>query len=306
MAARVAVGGSLVRRRRCRRRPAAQPGFAAPGGFSAPAAAAAFGPLPLGPAAAQSGEAQRTWELWGRLAKLQTELAAHWGEIANSAAQRFVARLGSAAGAAATPEQALKLYELWVNCAEEAYAATVHKEDFARLQAELANTSAALLVEQRRHAETLVRAFGLPTRNEVDALYGQVKDLRRQLAELTEKEPPQGTTRGARGQGRRGSGAAPGADKPARARKPARAAAPRRPGKRRPRAQAARLSTPGADHGAAFAQLTLRVTQTLSRLRQARGVTVGCSAKRAVWSCGKTTLYHYLPLPGAASARRRR
>jgi poly[(R)-3-hydroxyalkanoate] polymerase subunit PhaC len=64
------------------------------------------------------------------------------------------------------------------------------------------------------------------------------------------------------------------------------------------------LSFPGADHGAVFAQLALRVTQTLSRLQQARGVTVGCSAKRAVWSCGKTTLHHYLPLPGAANARR--
>jgi uncharacterized coiled-coil DUF342 family protein len=31
-----------------------------------------------------------------------------------------------------------------------------------------------------------VRAFGLPTRNEVDALYAQLKDLRRQLAELTD------------------------------------------------------------------------------------------------------------------------
>jgi Poly(R)-hydroxyalkanoic acid synthase subunit (PHA_synth_III_E) len=60
----------------------------------------------------------------------------------------------------------------------------VHKDEFARLQSELANTSAALLVEQRRQTEALVRAFGLPTRNEVDALYGQLKDLRRQLAEM--------------------------------------------------------------------------------------------------------------------------
>jgi polyhydroxyalkanoate synthesis regulator phasin len=218
----------------------AQPGFAAPGGFSAPAAAAAFGPAPLGPAAAQSGEAQRTWELWGRLAQLQSELAAHWSEIANSAAQRFVARLGSVGGGAATPEQALKLYELWVNCAEEAYAATVHKEDFARLQAELANTSAALLVEQRRHAETLVHAFGLPTRNEVDALYGQVKDLRRQLAELTDRERPQGTRTARAGAGEAAPPAPRRRDTPVSAHQHERAAAPRRSGKRararRPRA----------------------------------------------------------------------
>jgi polyhydroxyalkanoate synthase len=54
--------------------------------------------------------------------------------------------------------------------------------------------------------------------------------------------------------------------------------------------------------GGSLAQLTLRVAQTVSRLQQARDVTVGCSAKQTVWSCGKTTLYRYLPLDGAARA----
>ena len=64
------------------------------------------------------------------------------------------------------------------------------------------------------------------------------------------------------------------------------------------------MSVPGTGPGATYAHLALRVTQTLARLRQAPQVTVGCSAKRAVWSCGKTTLYHYLPLAGARRARR--
>jgi len=33
-----------------------------------------------------------------------------------------------AAGGAPTLDNAMKLYELWVNCAEESYAATVRKE----------------------------------------------------------------------------------------------------------------------------------------------------------------------------------
>ncbi len=164
-------------------------------------AAAAFAALPLGPAAVQGGEAPRAFELLGRLAQLQGELAKHWSQIAATAAQRFIAHVGAAPTAPATPQQALQLYELWVNCAEEAYAATVHRQDFSRLQAELANTSAALLAEQRRQAETLVRTFGLPTRNEVDALYAQVKDLRQQLAGLAgtagekPRSAPQGTAR---------------------------------------------------------------------------------------------------------------
>jgi hypothetical protein len=140
--------------------------------------------LAFGPAAVSGAQPARTLELLGRLVRLQGELARHWSEIAGTAAQRFVARLGAAPAAPATPQQALQLYEMWVNCAEEAYAATVHRDDFSRLQAELANTSAALLAEQRQQAESLVRAFGLPTRNEVDGLYAQVKDLRRELAGL--------------------------------------------------------------------------------------------------------------------------
>jgi hypothetical protein len=173
---------------------AAFPGLAA--GFG-PAQAGSFGPLPQGAGAAAQQDAQRTWDLVARLAQLQGQLAAHWSEIASTAARRFIARLGAAAGGAPTLDNAMKLYELWVNCAEESYAATVRKDDFSRLQAELANTSAALLVEQRRHAETLVRAFGLPTRNEVDALYAQLKDLRRQLAALTDA-PPRAKAAGAK------------------------------------------------------------------------------------------------------------
>jgi Poly(R)-hydroxyalkanoic acid synthase subunit (PHA_synth_III_E) len=191
-------------------------GFGAPAGLAA-AAPGAFGPLPLGPAAAPAGDAARTFELLSRLTQLQGQLAAHWSEVANTAARRFVARLGATAGTPPTADQAMKLYELWVNCAEEAYAATVHKADFSRLQAEIANTSAALLVEQRRHAEALVRAFGLPTRNEVDALYAQVKELRRQLAAI---DPT-------------AAGDAPAAGRRQGApRKRARTVAPRRSGKR--------------------------------------------------------------------------
>lgn len=170
---------------------AAAPAAGAAGGSGSAATPWLFGALPLGAAAAQPGEAQRAFELLGQLAQLQTQLAVHWSEIANTAARRFVSRLGREASSASL-EDALKLYELWVDCAEEAYGATVRTAEFGRLQAELANTSAALLVEQRRQAENLVRAFGLPTRSEVDALYDQLKELRAQLAQSGEapRRPP--------------------------------------------------------------------------------------------------------------------
>ncbi|HET9331173.1 MAG TPA: hypothetical protein VFO23_11645, partial [Steroidobacteraceae bacterium] len=86
---------------------------AAPGGFAAAAPAWAFGPLPLGPAAVQGNEPQRVLELLGRLGQLQGQLAAHWSEVAQRAAGSFIARLGAARAAPATPDEALRLYEQW-------------------------------------------------------------------------------------------------------------------------------------------------------------------------------------------------
>jgi len=59
------------------------------------------------------------------------------------------------------------------------------------------------------------------------------------------------------------------------------------------------LSEPGGSAGGPFVDLGARAAETLARLRLARDVEVGCSARRAVWSRHKTTLYEYLPLAPA-------
>lgn len=147
-----------------------------------------------------------------KLGQLQAQLAQHWTEIASRAAERFTARMRAAGRNDPTAENALGLYEAWVECAEEAYATTVRKEDFSQLQAQLTNTAMALLLGQRRQAEGLARAWGLPTREEADALQRQIRELRQQLEEHV------------------GAGAAPAADRVVPA---------SRPKKRRPKPAAA-------------------------------------------------------------------
>ena len=164
-----------------------------------------------GPAVASAPEARAIWDLLGRFAQLQAQLGAQWAEIASGCAQRFAARAGAAGIGALTPESALRLYELWVDCAEEAYGARVRTSEFASLQAQLANTAAELLLVQRRQAEQLARAWGLPTREEIDGLERQLRELREELEQRRrgrEQRPqprPRGTAprRAARRRGRR-------------------------------------------------------------------------------------------------------
>ena len=56
------------------------------------------------------------------------------------------------------------------------------------------------------------------------------------------------------------------------------------------------MSESGAGAASPFIDLGVRVAETLARLRLAGQVTVGCSARRAIWSRGKTTLYEYDPV----------
>ena len=184
--------------------PAAGAAFAAAAGLPPAAGAWPPGSVPLGPAAAPGAEAS-VWELLMKLGQLQGQLAQHWSEIAGSAARLFLARMRTRAPADLSSESALALYETWVECAEEAYAATVRREDFSHLQAQLTNTAMALLLAQRRQAESLARAWGLPTREEADALQRQIRELRDELDRRA--APPQARTapQAAAARARRGS-----------------------------------------------------------------------------------------------------
>jgi hypothetical protein len=162
-------------------------------------------------------EGRAMWDLLMQLAQLQAQLGAQWSEIANGCAQRFLERARTAGVVALTSESALKLYELWVECAEEAYGARVRTDEFASLQARLTNTAAQLLLAQRRQAEQLARAWGLPTREDIEALERQLREQREQ--------PKEGTT--AQTQRRK--------PRPRAAPAKPRGAAPRRGGRRRGR-----------------------------------------------------------------------
>ncbi|MBV8742732.1 MAG: alpha/beta fold hydrolase, partial [Sinobacteraceae bacterium] len=72
-----------------------------------------------------------------------------WLQLTQAAAARFAAR-----SAQRTPplqaEDARALYDLWIDCAEAAYSEVAHTASYCQLQAELINTNAELLLEQRR------------------------------------------------------------------------------------------------------------------------------------------------------------
>jgi polyhydroxyalkanoate synthase len=92
--------------------------------------------------------------LLARWTHSQAQLAAWRSVIARDVADRFAARAGVAQEEPA-PQHVRRLYDLWIDCAEEAYAAVAHTDPYCRAQAELINTATALLGERTRRPPLL-------------------------------------------------------------------------------------------------------------------------------------------------------
>lgn len=75
-------------------------------------------------------------------------------------------------------------YDLWVDCAEEAYADVASGDEFPGIQARLTNTLMALKRHEQQMVEELQAGLNVPTRGELNTTHKRVQGLRRELREL--------------------------------------------------------------------------------------------------------------------------
>ena len=93
--------------------------------------------------------------------------------IAAETARRFATRQ------AADPSISLRAtFDRWIDCAEAAYQSAARSDAFVAAHARLVNEFVAERGRQHELLERGARAFGMPTRAEVDALHDTVRGLR--------------------------------------------------------------------------------------------------------------------------------
>jgi class III poly(R)-hydroxyalkanoic acid synthase PhaE subunit len=105
---------------------------------------------------------------------------------------------------AGTPVENLRqIYDLWVDCSEEAYAEVAGAAEYGEVSAELINASMQLKRHGQLLTEEVMGALNMPTRQELDTahlrthqLKGEVKALEQRLKEVLAQEPAGGGTLG--------------------------------------------------------------------------------------------------------------
>ncbi len=99
---------------------------------------------------------------------------------------RLVQQRLSARQAKNEPLRSLReAYDLYVDCAEEAYGEAVSADEFGVVSAQLTNAAMALKRYSQTMSDNMARAANLPTRSELDTTHRHVHQLKRQLNRIT-------------------------------------------------------------------------------------------------------------------------
>jgi class III poly(R)-hydroxyalkanoic acid synthase PhaE subunit len=135
--------------------------------------------------------AQRAAQAWRGMDDAQRRLQRLWSDTLREAASAFIARLGAAQSAPLTPDALNRLYDSWIDCAEEAYARTAHSEAFCDALADYVNASSHWRRESNAGAEFWAKLLDLPTRNEINTLAQRLRALEDRVWVQTEARQPE-------------------------------------------------------------------------------------------------------------------
>jgi hypothetical protein len=126
----------------------------------------------------------RIRKLFTDLQQQQLTLSSMWSDIIAEALRAFGEKAGARLRTGESFPSIKVIYDLWIECAELAYAKAAHSPAYAKAQADMGNTMAHLRIEQRKQVEAISKQLDLPTRDELNTVHRRLKDLKTELRAL--------------------------------------------------------------------------------------------------------------------------
>jgi class III poly(R)-hydroxyalkanoic acid synthase PhaE subunit len=151
------------------------------------------------PAMGYTREWQEELQQWALMsadfAKASREYAALLHSTNGKAVDLLGRRLVELAQKGASPDTLRGMYDLWVDCGEEAYAELAVNDDYLKAQGNLTNSMMRLKQHERVMMEGLLTALGIPGRRELDTALRRLQETRRELRDLRDQFEDAGADR---------------------------------------------------------------------------------------------------------------
>ena len=124
---------------------------------------------------------QRMSEALASIDDAQRRLQRLWSDALRDAAAAFTVRLMQPPPLDMSAESVQKLYDRWIDCAEDAYGRIAHGEPFCSALADFINASSRCRREAQTSVEYVAKLLDLPTRSEINSLLQRLKAVETQL-----------------------------------------------------------------------------------------------------------------------------
>ena len=143
--------------------------------------------FPVGPAREQ----QLAWQAYLKAhAEYQLQLTAllqTYGQVVAVSLQTVPEQVEALAAQGKPITRVRELYELWIECGEQAFAIQARNPAFTATQAACANALSRLKLAQQTLMEGWLKSHDLPTRSELNSVHLRLRTLTARIAELEQQ-----------------------------------------------------------------------------------------------------------------------
>jgi len=162
--------------------------------FNTDAASGATNPLrqmldmfPVGPARSQQLVWQRYLKAQGAYQLQLATLLQAYGQVVAASLQAVPEQVQARAAQGQPITRMRELYDLWIECGEQAFAIQARNPAFTAMQAACVNALSQLKLAQQALLEGWLQANDLPTRSELNSVHLRLRALTARVAELEQR-----------------------------------------------------------------------------------------------------------------------
>ena len=124
------------------------------------------------------------------MTEAQRRLERLWSDALREAASVFASRLGTIKPSMPDAEGLHRLYDEWIECAEDAYARIAHGEAFCDALADFVNASSEWRQSLKESVEEWSKWLDLPTRHELNSLLQRLQAIEQRSTADRERPKP--------------------------------------------------------------------------------------------------------------------
>jgi class III poly(R)-hydroxyalkanoic acid synthase PhaE subunit len=142
---------------------------------------------PLGYTREWQEQGQEAAQIWLRYQQAMSRYLTLIGKVGTRTMDLLQARVTAMAADEQQVESLREVYNMLVDCAEDAYAEVASDAEYAEVSAHLLNASMALKRHGQLMVEEMVSAMNMPSRHELDTAHSRTHHLKRELKALQQQ-----------------------------------------------------------------------------------------------------------------------